>query len=487
MPSFKRFFANTLSPTDLFLDGAVPFPGAKFRFPVTNAPGRFAKYGQAVYDEKVVTILALVASHKTVDLETVAHLANGASVIPTSIAQKSVKGTVVLSTCNRLEIYAELSTNERSSSELIDSRVELASHVMFDVIAEEAGLELDLVHDSFELLTDEQAAHHLFTVASGLESAVVGEREITGQVRRASASAQEAGYSSANLVRLFDRAAFVARQVGQQTALGSRGRSVVSVALDLAHELAAKDWSSRSALIFGTGAYAGAAVAALTERGCTSIAVYSRSNRAETFAAKRGVRPISSEDLAAEMEAADIIIGCSGGSEPMPAEQIPAGHHVILDLALSHDFAPEVAELPNVDLITLETVRLAAPDETVESVETARRIVATSTQEFASQEKARDIDSAIVALRKHTLDILDHELEKVRSTYGCGAAAEQVEMAMRRMVNSLLHTPMVRARSLAQEGRETDYISALEALYGIQVEETQAGQEAEDNPHAKAS
>lgn len=433
-----------------------------------------------------MTILALVASHKNVDLETVAHLANGASAIPTSIAQKSVKGTVVLSTCNRLEIYAEVSTNERTAPSVVESRVEVASHVMFDVIAEESGLPKDVVRSSFDLYTDSDAARHLFTVASGLESAVVGEREITGQVRRASASAQEEEHSSANLVRLFDRAAFVARQVGQQTALGSRGRSVVSVALELADEVADGNWENRSALIFGTGAYAGATVAALHERGCQNIAVYSHSNRAEEFASKRGVYPVPADHLEAEMKAADLIIGCSGGSEPMPASNIPAGHHVILDLALSHDFAPEVAELDNVDLITLETVRLAAPDETVESVETARHIVDVSTREFEVKEKARDVDAAIVALRKHTMSVLDSELEKVRTQYGCGAAAEQVEMAMHRMVKSLLHTPMVRARQLAEEGRENDYVAALDALYGIEIETPQT-EAPEDFPQANAS
>lgn len=427
-----------------------------------------------------MTILALVASHKNVDLETVAHLANGASALPSSQAGKNLVGSVILSTCNRLEIYAEVAA---PSSTSVSSHVARASRSIFEELAQQSGLAPELVEESFDLLTDSDAAHHLFTVASGLESAVVGEREITGQVRRASTYAQDNEFSSANLVRLFDKAAYVARQVGQKTALGTRGRSVVSVALDLADEVAEKSWEQRSALIFGTGAYAGATVAALHERGCTDIAVYSRSNRAEVFAQKRGVRPISGECLAEELAAADVVIGCSGGSEPMPASKMPAGRRVVLDLALSHDFSPEVAELPGVDLITLETVRLAAPDETVETVDMARRIVDSSTREFVVKEKARSADSAIVALRQHTLNILESELAKVRTQHGCGAAAEQMEMAMRRMVNALLHTPTVRARSLAQEGREADYLAGLEALYGIEVEQA----EAEDSGGAEAA
>ena len=89
-----------------------------------------------------------------------------------------------------------------------------------------------------------------------------------------------------------------------------------------------------------------------------------------------------------------------------------------------------------------------------------------------SRQRSRTIDSAIVALRSHTLDVLDSELEKVRNQFGCGAATEQFELAMRRMVKSLLHTPTVRAKKLASEGRAEDYVQALETLYGIQVEDS---------------
>ena len=306
---------------------------------------------------------------------------------------------------------------------------------------------------------------------------MVGEREIAGQVRRAlaaaQAKAQEDGVTlPGELVQLFEHAAHTARQVGQHTALGAQGRSIVSVALDLADEVAEKGWSTRRALIFGTGAYAGATIAALRERGCTDIWVNSRSGRAPEFAAKRDVFAVPEGGMEQAMAEADVIIGCSGGSDPLLPEQIPAGHHTILDLALSRDFDPSVADLPNVELITLESVRLAAPEETEESVATATRIVESELAAFVSRQRSRTIDSAIVALRSHTMDVLDSELEKVRNQFGCGAATEQFELAMRRMVKSLLHTPTVRAKKLASEGRAEDYVQALETLYGIQVEES---------------
>ena len=363
-----------------------------------------------------------MASHHTVDLTTVAALSAGASGVPDVLAgemtrQLGVKGAVVLATCNRLEMYVQLH---------VSAHVPMVRELIVDSIAHTSGLDKELVNSSFDVYADDEATRHLLTVASGLESAVVGEREITGQVRRAlavaQAKAQEDGVPlPGELVQLFEHAAHTARQVGQHTALGAQGRSIVSVALDLADEVAEKDWSTRRALIFGTGAYAGATIAALRDRGCTDIWVNSRSGRAAEFAAKREVSAVPVDGMEQAMASADVI---------------------------------------------------AAPEETEESVATATRIVESELAAFLSRQRSRTIDSAIVALRSHTMDVLDSELEKVRSQFGCGAATEQLELAMRRMVKSLLHTPTVRAKKLAAEGRTEDYVQALETLYGIQVEDS---------------
>ena len=162
----------------------------------------------------------------------------------------------------------------------------------------------------------------------------------------------------------------------------------MAVALDLADTVAEKDWANRRALIFGTGAYAGATIAALRERGCEDIWVNSRSGRAQQFAAKRDVHAVPQGHSWQAMAEADVIIGCSGGAAPLPPSDIPPGRHTILDLALSRDFDPAVADLPEVELITLESVRMAAPEETEEAVETAQRIVESEMQAFAARQKS---------------------------------------------------------------------------------------------------
>ncbi|KAA9395549.1 glutamyl-tRNA reductase [Kocuria coralli] len=412
-----------------------------------------------------MVLFSLVASHRDVDLTTVAKLADGAVGLPGDMVEAgALTGAVALSTCNRLELYGEWDIDPDDASTVAESRRELV-----ELLARRAGFTPGEVSDGVRLLIEEDAAKHLFTVVSGLESAVVGEREITGQVRRALIEAQRSGTASGELIRLFETAAQTAREVGTHTSLGERGRSIVSVALDLADDVTDGLWPERRALVFGTGAYAGATMAALRDRGCADIEVYSASGRADAFTANRGGTPVAADGLPEALRRCDVVIGCSGGSEPMAAEDLPSGPLTVVDLALSRDFDPAAADLPDVELITLESVKLAAPEETGESVAAAERIVDQATRRFRDRRSGRDMSAAIVALRQHTMGVLEKELEKIRKHHGCTGATEEVEFAMRRMVRSLLHEPTVRARQLAEEGRADDYLTGLEAVFGIEV------------------
>jgi glutamyl-tRNA reductase len=426
-----------------------------------------------------VVLFSLVATHADIDLETVAQLSSGASEIATSALSGSpaVKGAVVLATCNRYEIYGEAPNADD---------VEAARAALVSEISELSGLNEQLVSRSFSTRTGPEVSQHLFAVSAGLDSAVVGEREIAGQVRRALINAQHGGTASAGLVRLFQAASKTAKDVGAQTALGSRGLSIVSVALDLATDLSEDPhWSGKKVVLFGTGAYAGATMALLRERGCSDISVFSSSGRAEAFVATRGGTALDAETLSPAVAAADVMIGCSGSDTRVEAgelAQVRAGSPqplIAIDLALTHDFDPEVGQLDGVELLTLESVRLAAPQEQAESLNQASGIVSGAAQAFEQEREARSVDSAIVALRRDTMNVLDAEMERVRARHGCTAAAEEVEFALRRMVKQLLHVPTVRARELAANGQQDSYVSALETLYGITVEQPAATAQAE--------
>jgi glutamyl-tRNA reductase len=426
-----------------------------------------------------VVLFSLVATHADIDLETVAQLSNGASGIATSALSGSpeVTGAVVLATCNRYEIYGETPHADD---------VEAARAALVTQISDLSGLNEQLVSRSFSTRTGPEVSQHLFAVSAGLDSAVVGEREIAGQVRRALITAQHEGTASSGLIRLFQAASKTAKDVGAQTALGSRGLSIVSVALDLATDLSENpDWSAKKVVVFGTGAYAGATMALLRERGCTDISVFSSSGRAEAFVATRGGNALDSESLPRAVAAADVMIGCSGSDTRVEADELAQVRAestqplIAIDLALTHDFDPEVGQLDGVELLTLESVRLAAPQEQAESLAQASGIVSGAAKSFEQEREARSVDSAIVALRRHTMNVLDTEMEKVRARHGCTAAAEEVEFALRRMVKQLLHVPTVRARELAANGQQDDYVAALETLYGITVEQPAAAAQPE--------
>jgi glutamyl-tRNA reductase len=433
-----------------------------------------------------VVLFSLVATHADIDLETVAQLSTGASELATSALSGSpeVTGAIVLATCNRFEIYGEA---------VHADDVEAARAALVAQISESSGLSEQLVSKSFSTRTGTDVSQHLFAVSSGLDSAVVGEREIAGQVRRALIQAQHEGTASSGLVRLFQAASKTAKDVGAQTALGSRGLSIVSVALDLASDLSENgDWATKKAVIFGTGAYAGATMSLLRERGCSDISVFSSSGRAAGFVATRGGVALDEESLPTAVAAADVMIGCSGSDTRVEAEELARVRAdspqplIAIDLALTHDFDPAVGELDGVELLTLESVRLAAPQEQAESLSQASGIVATAAKAFEQEREARSVDSAIVALRRHTMNVLDAEMEKVRARHGCTAAAEEVEFALRRMVKQLLHIPTVRARELAANGQQDEYVAALEALYGINVEQAAPPAPARESAQASA-
>lgn len=418
-----------------------------------------------------MVFFSLVASHSQLDLETVAQISASSNELAVTSVNDStaINGAVVLATCNRFEVYADVDNVEDASDHLISQ------------IAESTDLKPEYLARQLTALEGDAVIDHLFSVGAGLDSAVVGEREIAGQVRRALSQAQQEKTTTSNLTRLFQNATRAAKDVGANTNLGSQGKSVVAVALDLAEQLTdeATKWSEQDVVLFGTGSYAGATMALLKERGVERISVYSASGRAAEFTAKRGGFPLSDELLPQALREADIIVGCSGGGHRLDRnflEKVRVKNHplIAVDMALTHDFDPTLVEMDNVELITLESVRMAAPTDQALAVHAASHIVKKAATEFSNAQREREADFAIVALRQHTKAVLDAEVAKVRAQHGCTAAAEEVELAMRRMMRQLLHIPTVRARELAAEGRTADYVAALETLYGLDLAKPEA-------------
>ncbi|MBG6182159.1 glutamyl-tRNA reductase [Arthrobacter sp. CAN_A214] len=414
-------------------------------------------------------LLVLVARYRELDLESAARLSAVASRIAPHLSANSsaVAGSVVLSTCNRFEIYCEIGPTWD---------VDAVRAAALEAVSHCSGVPLLQLTTLFEHIDGPSVAEHLFSVGTGLESIVTGEREIAGQVRRALSEAQRAGTASGRLIRLFEGASRTAKEVGVRTTLSTAGRSIAAVALDLATAgYDSPSLSGTSVIIFGTGAYAGCVLDILKSRGCSNVLIFSRSGRAQAFVTARQGNVVALEDLPAAAAGADLLIGCSGtGARVSASEIIPAEreeHHplTVIDLVPSRDFDSSVAELPGIELITLESVRRAAPEADAETLCHAQTLVRRAAHRFAEQERIRVVDAAIVALRRHVHQILDTEMERATQQHGCTASTEEVNAALRRMIRQLLHVPTVRARQLATAGRQDEYTAALETLFGIRL------------------
>ncbi|GGH50150.1 glutamyl-tRNA reductase [Microbacterium album] len=409
-------------------------------------------------------LLCVTASHKTAPFDLLEQLSSpSAEAVAPLIARTApeVRGAVVLATCNRFEAYIETGDDDSAGVQAALGAIEAATGVARDDLA-----------GSYEVKRGGKVAEHLFAVASGLESVVIGEGEIGGQVRRALAQARAQGTTSSELERLFQRATETQKGVKNTTALGRAGRSLVRLALELADSRLA-DWTTQRVLLVGTGAYAAATLAALRDRGVTDITVFSPSGRGQKFAAKHGIAWTTREDYPGAAAASDLVITCTTSEDPvLDAALLREGglddRLFVIDLGLPRNVDPDVAELDHVTLLDLETIRLHAPLEELQATETARAMVKDAAARFHLVGRQQSAQPAVVALREHVFGLLEDEIARVRRRSDA-ATARQTEQALRHLVGVLLHAPTTRAQDLAVEGRADEVFAAVEALFGVDV------------------
>jgi glutamyl-tRNA reductase len=381
-------------------------------------------------------------------------LSIGAPVATRSLVDDElfVAGAVVLATCNRFEAYLDI-------EEPLTGGDVVATESVIDAMATASDIPVEHLRASLGVHHGSDAAAHLFAVTSGLESIVIGEDEISGQVRRALDDARVAGTTSGELERLFQKATHTSRGVRNRTGLRGKHRSLVRLALELASSRVA-DWADAKVLVVGTGKYAAVTVAAVRARGAVDIGVFSPSGRAAIFAARHGLT--THEDFAAAATEADVVITCTTEAV-VHADAFEPGHRVlVIDLGLPRNVDPAVGRVEGVELLDLETIRLHAPLEQFSAHDHARELVGDAATEFTADRVA---GPAITALRQEVMGVLESEIARVR---GRGAGPE-VEAAMRHFAGVLLHNPSVRIRERAVEGRIDEVRTALETLHGLTV------------------
>ncbi|BDZ48779.1 glutamyl-tRNA reductase [Frondihabitans sucicola] len=403
-------------------------------------------------------LICLTASHQNASFDLLEKLSVGAPTAATTLVESSdfVSGAVVLATCNRFEAYLDV-------DEPLTAASAVAVEATIETMSAASGVVPADLRDSVSVITGDGVVEHLFAVSSGLESVVVGEDEISGQVRRALERARHDGTTSRDLERLFQQASHTSRGVKNRTNVGGAGRSLVRLALDLAQSRVT-DWAQAKILLVGTGMYAATTVTALRDRGAQQIGVYSASGRAPWFAAKHEL--VAHGDLADAIAWSDVLITCTSTTEPLVVPSVVAAgpRRLVIDLGLPRNVDPLVALVEGVELLDLETISLHAPLAELSAADDARALVSSAAAEFQAVAAEQSLSPAVVALRKHVFDLLDAEIDRARTR---GDSSERTEQALRHLAGVLLHTPSVRARELAREGRGEDFRDGLEALFGL--------------------
>jgi glutamyl-tRNA reductase len=386
-----------------------------------------------------------------------------------------VTEAMVLSTCNRVEVYAVVDAFHGGLA------------VIGQVLSEHSGMSMaDLTKYAY-VRYSEAAVEHLFAVASGLDSAVIGEQQVLGQVRRAYASAETNRTVGRILHELAQRALSVGKRVHSETAIDAAGASVVSVALNMA-ERHLGGLSGKTAVLVGAGAMGGLAAGHLSRAGIGQVHVVNRSlSRGQRLVRKirdTGVRAdaLPLERLADTLAGADVVVSCTGAVTPVVS--LADVHHalaaaqrdeeadplVICDLGMPRDVDPAVAGLPGVWVVDVDRVQhepsahAAAAD-----VDAARTIVATEVAAYLAGQRMAEVTPTVTALRQRAADVVEAELLRLDNRLpGLESAhREEVARTVRRVVDKLLHAPTVRIKQLASAPGGDSYAEALRELFEL--------------------
>ena len=428
-----------------------------------------------------MTLLVVGVSHRTAPvalLDRLALVEGGSEQLADDVlASPYVAETLVLSTCNRVEVYAEVS---RFHGAVVD---------VTETLAKTSGVPQEELTPHLYVRYDDRAVQHLFEVASGLDSMVVGEQQILGQVRGALRSAQEAATAGRGLNDLAQAALRVGKRVHHDTGIDHAGASVVSVALDLAAESLGGSLEGRRALVVGAGAMSSLAATLLARAGAGDIVVANRTfSTGERLADAVGGRAVELADVPGLLGAVDVVVSCTGSTGlVLTTEEVRARAStdplVVVDLALPHDTEESIAGLPGVtrlDLAAVAAVPEAAASES--DVALARAIVADEVRAHVSARAAQRVEPIVVSLRAHADQVVEAELQRLRLRVPDldDDAAEEVARSLRRAVSTLLHTPTVRMKELASDPDGTRYATALHRLFDLDPEAIEALSAAQD-------
>ncbi|MFC6879776.1 MULTISPECIES: glutamyl-tRNA reductase [Actinomadura] len=381
-----------------------------------------------------------------------------------------VAEAAIVSTCNRVEVYAVVDKFHGGVS------------TISELLALHSGVPLDDLSRHLYVHYEERAIQHAFAVACGLESMVVGEGQILGQIRQAFRLGQEQGTLGRDLHDVLQRALRVGKRAHHETGIDKAGASLVSVGLQIAAAHLGPLDGAR-ALVVGAGSMSSLAAATLSRAGAREVVIANRTfEKAERLAASLDVpaRAIGLAELDGALAGADLIVSCTGATGLVVTAPRLAAHgagadgrpRFLLDLALPHDVDRAVRDLPGVGLAGLDELRTAEEAAEAigpEAIGAVRRIVADEVDAFLGAARAAAVAPTVVALRSKAADVVDAELARLtgRLPELDERARKEITQTVRRVVDKLLHAPTVRVKELAAAPGGDAYADALRELFDL--------------------
>jgi len=411
-----------------------------------------------------MTVILLGLNHKTAPLEVREKLAFSPEALPAVLERlpgaSGVREGAILSTCNRTEIYAWTETPQASLQALTDfvarSR-NLEPAMLLPHLYQESGL---------------SAITHLFEVASGLDSMIIGENQVLGQVRKAWQVARDAATTGPVLDRLFPWALRVGRQARTQTHINQGAASVSHAAVEMARQVFG-DLTRRTILVLGAGKMSELTLKHLVACGARRLTVANRTDgRARQLARRCGVHAVPFEDLDRTLEGCDIMLTSTGAPHYVVTRARLAGVMqarpqrplFLVDIALPRDVEPSCGELPQVHLYNLDDLQRAVArnlSQRHEEVAQVAEMVRRQSADFVRDLQGRQAVPAIRRLRQHFEDLRQEVLERARLPGLSPRQARALEIFSRRLVARLLHRPTVYLRELAAAGATPEELAHL--------------------------
>ncbi len=415
-----------------------------------------------------MSLLAIGLNHKTAPVDVREHLTFGPDIIVAALRnlteKEGIGEAVILSTCNRTELYCKTSR-----------------HTASDIgrwMSEFHGLDPATVNPYLYTHTDAEAVSHLLSVSSGLDSLVLGEPQILGQVKSAYQTASDAGTTGKLLQRLFQHTFSAAKQVRTDTAIGSSPVSVAFAAVTLAKQIFS-DTSTQTALLIGAGETIELTARHLYQQGIKRIIVANRTlEKAHELASQYDGFAIALTEIPGHLPEADIVI--SSTASPLPVlgkgtveSALKQRKHqpiFMVDIAVPRDIEPEVGNLEDIYLYTVDDLQEVIQENLrsrQEAAEQAKEIIEQQTSEFMSWLRSLDAVDLIMNYRTQAEQTRDEVLQRAKRMLENGKSADEaLTFLARTLTNKLLHVPSSQLREASSNG-DTDILEAANALFQL--------------------